>query len=78
MYRLQNFQEHLFWRRHLQKAASVVTKFDGTHFDFNTFWNKFESQIDKSYLPQVQNFLTLKSDSHLPKKIILFAFMKAL
>ena len=25
----------------------VITKFDGTHFDWFRFWNQFESQIDK-------------------------------
>ena len=34
-------------------ATSVITKFDGTHFDLFRFWNEFESQIDKSDLPQV-------------------------
>ena len=34
-------------------ATSVITKVDGTHFGLFRFWNEFESQIDKSDLPQV-------------------------
>ena len=37
----------------------VVTKFDGTHFDWFRFWNQFESQIDKCDLPQVSKFFYL-------------------
>ena len=39
----------------------VLTTFDGIHFDWFRFWNQFEIQIDKCDLPQVSNFLTLKS-----------------
>ena len=39
----------------------VITKFDGTHFDWFRFWNQFKSQIDKLDLPQVSKFLTLRS-----------------
>ena len=38
----------------------VITKFDGTHFDWFRFWNQFESQIDKCDLPQVSKFSYLK------------------
>ena len=38
----------------------VITKFDGTHFDWFRFWNQFESQIDKCDLPQVSKFCYLK------------------
>ena len=38
----------------------VVTKFDGTHFDWFRFWNQFESQIGKCDLPQVSKFSYLK------------------
>ena len=39
----------------------VITKFDGTHFDWFRFCNQFKSQIDKLDLPQVSKFLTLRS-----------------
>ena len=38
----------------------VITKFDGTYFDWFRFWNQFESQIDKCDLPQVSKFFNLK------------------
>ena len=38
----------------------VITKFDGTHFDWFRFWNQFESQIDKCDLPQASKFSYLK------------------
>ena len=38
----------------------VITKFDGTHFDWFRFSNQFESQIDKCDLPQVSKFSYLK------------------
>ena len=38
----------------------VITKFDGTHFDWFRFWNQFKSQIDKCNLPQVLKFFDLK------------------
>ena len=38
----------------------VITKFDGTHFDWFRFWNQFESQIDKCDLPEVSKFSYLK------------------
>ena len=38
----------------------VITKFDGTHFDWLRFSNQFESQIDKCDLPQVSKFSYLK------------------
>ena len=28
----------------------VITKFDGPHFDWFRFWNKFRSQFDKFHL----------------------------
>ena len=34
----------------------VITKFDGTYFDWFKFWNQFQSQIDKCDLPQVSKF----------------------
>ena len=37
-----------------------ITKFDSTHFDWFTFWNQFESQIEKGDLPQVLKFSYLK------------------
>ena len=37
-----------------------ITKFDSTHFDWFTFWNQFESQIEKCDLPQVLKFSYLK------------------
>ena len=42
----------------------VVTKFDGTHFDWFRFWNQFKSQIDKCDLPQV-------SKLSYPKKLVI-------
>ena len=38
----------------------VITKFDGTHFDWSRFWNQFERQIDKCDLPQVSKFSYLQ------------------
>ena len=38
----------------------VITKFDGTHFDWFRFLNQFESQIGKCGLPQVSRFSYLK------------------
>ena len=38
----------------------VITKFDGTHFDWLRFWNQFESQVDKYDLSQVSKFFYLK------------------
>ena len=38
----------------------VITKFDGTHFDWFRFWNQFESQIDKCDLPEVSKFSYLQ------------------
>ena len=38
----------------------VITKFDGTHFDWFRFWNQFESQIDKCDWPQVSKCSYLK------------------
>ena len=34
----------------------VITKFDGTHFDWFTFGDQFESQIGKCDLPKVAKF----------------------
>ena len=34
----------------------VITKFDGTHFDWFRFGDQFESQIDKCDLPKVAKF----------------------
>ena len=31
----------------------VITRFDGTDFDWFRFWNQFESQIDKCALSRV-------------------------
>ena len=38
----------------------VITKFDGTHFDWSRFWNQFERQINKCDLPQVSTFSYLQ------------------
>ena len=38
----------------------VITKFDGTHFDWSRFWNQFERQIDKCDLTQVSKFSYLQ------------------
>ena len=38
----------------------VITKFDGTHFDWFRFWNQFESQVDKCDLTQVSKYSYLK------------------
>ena len=38
----------------------VISKFDGTHFDWFRFSNQFESQIDKCDLPQLSKFSYLK------------------
>ena len=34
----------------------VITRFDGTDFDWFRFWNQFKSQIDKCDLPRVSKF----------------------
>ena len=51
-YRLLN--DYKFSKTKLPKL--VITKFGGTHFDWLRFWNQFDSQIDKCYLPQVSKF----------------------
>ena len=38
----------------------VITKFDGTYFDWFRFCNQFASQIDNYDSPRCQNFLTLR------------------
>jgi len=38
----------------------VISKFDGSHFDWFRFWNQFETEIDKSNLPNVSKFSYLK------------------
>ena len=38
----------------------VITKLDGTHFDWLRFWNQSQSQIDKCDLPQVSKFSYVK------------------
>ena len=48
----------------------VITKFDGTQFDWFRVWNQFESQIDNCDLPQVSNFFSLK-ESVIPKVRVL-------
>ena len=48
----------------------VITKFDGTHFDWFRFWNQFESQIDKCDLSQVLKFSYLK-ELVIPKVLLL-------
>ena len=34
----------------------VITKFDGTHFNWFRFCNEFESQIDEYDVPQVSKY----------------------
>ena len=46
----------------------VITKLDGTHFDWFRFWNQFESQIDKCDLPQVSKFSYLKGNAQFVQK----------
>ena len=38
----------------------VITKFQGTHLDWQRFWGQFEAEIDKSYIGQVAKFSYLK------------------
>ena len=38
----------------------VITKFQGTHLDWQRFWGQFEADIDKSELGQVAKFSYLK------------------
>ena len=38
----------------------VITKFEGTHFDWFRFWNQFENEIDKSELNSVSKLSYLK------------------
>ena len=52
-------EERRFWKTNFPKLDIIM--FDSAHFDWFRFWNQFESQIDKCDLPQVSNFLTLRS-----------------
>ena len=38
----------------------VITKFQGTHLDWQRFWGQFEVEIDKSDIGQVTKFSYLK------------------
>ena len=38
----------------------VISKFQGTHIDWQRFWSQFETEIDKSDIPQVTKFSYLK------------------
>ena len=38
----------------------VITKFQGTHLDWQRFWGQFEAEIDKSDIGQVAKFSYLK------------------
>ena len=38
----------------------VITKFQGTHLDWQRFWGQFEVEIDKSDISQVTKFSYLK------------------
>ena len=38
----------------------VITKFQGTHIDWQRFWGQFEAEIDKSGIGQVAKFSYLK------------------
>ena len=37
-----------------------ITKFQGTHLDWQRFWNQFEAEIDKSSISQISKFSYLK------------------
>ena len=37
-----------------------ITKFQGTHLDWQRFWNQFEAEIDKSSIAQISKFSYLK------------------
>ena len=38
----------------------VISKFQGTHIDWQRFWSQFETEINKSDIPQVTKFSYLK------------------
>ena len=38
----------------------VITKFQGTHLDWQRFWEQFEARIDKYDIGQVAKFSYLK------------------
>ena len=38
----------------------VITKFQGTHLDWQRFWSQFETEIDKTQITQVAKFSYLK------------------
>ena len=49
----------------------LITKFDGSHFDWFRFWDQFESQINKHGLPHVSKFSYFK-ELLIPKVRLLF------
>ena len=46
----------------------VITKFNGTHFEWLRFWNQFEAEIDTAQIPAVTKFSYLKE--LLEKKVL--------
>ena len=49
----------------------VITKFDGTQFDWFRVWNQVESQIDNCDLPQVSNFFYFQESVILKVRIVI-------
>ena len=38
----------------------VITKFQGTHLDWQRFWNQFETEIEQAEIGQITKFSYLK------------------
>ena len=45
---------------HAKLPKLVITKFHGTHLDWQRFWSQFETEIDKAEIGQVAKFSYLK------------------